>query len=247
MNESLPALALIAAAFVIAGTVKGVIGMGLPTIAMSLLSLVMLPVQAAALLVVPTIVTNAWQLVTGPSLTALSRRFATLLLGICAGTALGVHWLTSGDSNGVSLALGGVLAIYGALGLAAVHFTVSTKHEPWLSPLIGIATGVVAGATGVSVVPVVFYLNSIALSREELLQSLGLAFTTSSVALAVGLAAGDEFPLAVAGASLLALVPATLGMLLGQAVRNRLSPQVFRKCFFAGLLALGVYIATRGH
>ena len=219
--------------------------MGLPTIAMSLLSLAMPPVQAAALLVVPTIATNAWQLATGPSFVALSRRFATMALGICVGTAMGVHLLTDGSSNGVSIALGAVLATYGALGLASIHFTVAPAHERWLSPLVGLTTGVLAGATGVSVIPVVFYLNSLSLDKEELVQALALAFTTSSLALAVGLSAGNEFPLAVAGASMLALAPAIVGMLIGQAVRNRLQPEAFRRWFFAGLLALGIFIAAR--
>jgi uncharacterized protein len=243
ITQSLPALALIATAFVLAGTVKGIVGMGLPTVAMSLLSLVMPPVEAAALLLIPTFITNAWQLFAGPNVMALSRRFATLLLGICAGSALGVHWLTGGDSRGVSLTLGAVLAIYGAMGLASVHFTIDRTRERWLSPIVGVATGVLAGATGISVVPVVFYMNSLSLERESLIQSLGLAFTVSSVALAVGLARANEFSLAIAGPSLLALIPAMIGMQAGQALRKRLRPEVFRRWFFGGLIVLGVSIA----
>ncbi|MBN9265741.1 MAG: sulfite exporter TauE/SafE family protein, partial [Hyphomicrobium sp.] len=52
----------IAAVFVLAGLTKGVIGLGLPTISMGLLALVMPPVQAAALLALPSFVTNFWQM-----------------------------------------------------------------------------------------------------------------------------------------------------------------------------------------
>ena len=38
------------------------------------------------------------------------------------------------------------------------------------------------------------------------------------------------------------LVPALAGMVLGRAVRQQLSEEVFRKVFFWGLLALGTYI-----
>ena len=55
------------ATFLLAGLVKGVIGLGLPTIAMGLLAIVLPPAQAAALLVVPSFVTNVWQLAFGPS------------------------------------------------------------------------------------------------------------------------------------------------------------------------------------
>ena len=76
--------AAITAIFVLAGFVKGVIGLGLPTVAMGLLALLMTPAQAAALLVVPSFLTNVWQAM-GPELIPLVRRLWPMLLGICAG------------------------------------------------------------------------------------------------------------------------------------------------------------------
>jgi uncharacterized membrane protein YfcA len=45
--------------------------------------------------------------------------------------------------------------------------------------------------------------------------------------------------------SLLAVVPALGGMLLGQFVRSRISGGVFRAIFFATLLLLGMYFTLR--
>ena len=245
MQDLTVAVAVIAFTFLLAGLVKGVVGMGLPTVAMGLLGLVMPPVQAAALLVVPSLVTNVWQLMAGPQLTALLKRFATMMLGVCLGTALGIGLLTGGATTLATTALGGVLAAYGAIGLISARFTVSACSEGWLSPLIGLITGVLTGATGVFVVPAVPYLNSLGLEKEELIQTLGLSFTVSTVALAIGLAASGQFQASVAGSSLLALVPALGGMLLGQSIRNRLHPEIFRRWFFVGLLVLGTYMIIR--
>jgi hypothetical protein len=90
MQDSAATISIIASTFLLAGMVKGVIGMGLPTVAMGLLALVMPPVQAAALLVVPSLVTNVWQLVAGPSFIALLKRFATMMVAVCVGTSAGV-------------------------------------------------------------------------------------------------------------------------------------------------------------
>jgi hypothetical protein len=245
MQDLNVAVAVIAFTFLLAGLVKGVVGMGLPTVAMGLLGLVMPPVQAAALLVVPSLVTNVWQLVAGPRLTPLLKRFATMMMGVCLGTTLGIRLLTGGATTLAAIALGGVLAAYGAIGLISARFTVSACSEGWLSPLIGLITGVLTGATGVFVVPAVPYLNSLGLEKEELIQTLGLSFTVSTVALAIGLAASGQFQGSVAGSSLLALVPALGGMLLGQDIRNRLPPEVFRRWFFVGLLVLGTYMVIR--
>jgi uncharacterized membrane protein YfcA len=74
--------------FVLAGAVKGVTGMGLPTVAVALLTLRMPPLEAAALLIVPSSVTNVWQLAAGPALYPLWLRFRWLLLAVCAGVTL---------------------------------------------------------------------------------------------------------------------------------------------------------------
>ena len=219
--------------------------MGLPTVAMGALGLVMPPVEAAALLVVPSLATNVWQMLAGPALAAAVRRFATMLIGVGAGVFLGIGLLTGGAGALASGLLGGVLALYGALGLSAARFTVPRRAERWLSPIVGLVTGLLTGATGVFVVPAVPYLGSLGLERETLIQTLGLSFTVSTIALAAGLAATGRFPASVAAVSALALVPAFAGMFLGQKIRRSVHPDVFRRWFFAGLLVLGSYMLVR--
>jgi uncharacterized membrane protein YfcA len=220
-----------------------VVGLGLPTVAMGLLAIVMTPAQAASLLVVPSLLTNVWQ-ATGPVLVPLVRRLWPMLLGICLGTWLGGGLLTADDGTRASVGLGAVLALYGILGLTSVEFFLPPSLEPWLSPLIGVATGLVTAATGVYMIPSVPYLQAIGLEKDELVQALGLSFTVSTLALAATLVqVGAQT--SVAGASLLALAPALIGMALGQWVRARVRPETFRICFFAGSLLLGAHLVLR--
>ena len=245
MTESIAILVWVSATFIAAGFVKGVVGMGLPTVAMGVLSLGMAPASAAAMLVVPSLVTNIWQLLAGPTFGGLLRRLATMMLTAFVGTILGIGVLTGQSASLAGAALGVVLALYGAVGLTAPSFTVSTKFEPWLSPVVGLVTGLVTGATGVFVIPAVPYLNSLGLAKEELIQALGLSFTVSTLALACALSLNGQFHLQAVLSSLLAVVPALAGMFVGQRVRSKLQPQVFRRWFFVGLVALGIYMLTR--
>lgn len=231
--------------FVAAGLVKGVVGMGLPTVAMGVLSLVMAPAAAAAMLVVPSLVTNVWQLMAGPAFAALLRRLATMMLAVFAGTVLGIGGLTGPSASLAGAALGAVLALHGAVGLVALRFTVPAGVEPWLSPLVGLLTGLITGATGIFVIPAVPYLSSLGLAKEELIQALGLSFTVSTVALACALGLSGHFQWAAASGSLLAVVPALAGMFIGQHVRSKLRPAVFRQWFFVGLIVLGGYMIAR--
>src|SRR6185312_12463648 len=86
---SLTPLAFIAAIFLLAGFVKGVIGMGLPTVAVGLLGLTMPPSQAAAVLILPSLVTNVWQAFAGGHFRDVARRLWPMLVGICIGTWFG--------------------------------------------------------------------------------------------------------------------------------------------------------------
>jgi uncharacterized membrane protein YfcA len=239
---SLSTMLIIGLTFVLAGTVKGVVGLGLPTVAIGLLVLVMTPAQAAAILVIPSLVTNIWQLLTGPNVVALVRRLWTMMAAICIGTLLGIGFLTGANPDIAIGGLGGALVLYGVTGLLGLRMTVSPRAEPWLSPLVGAATGLVTGATGVFVIPAVPYLQSLGLEKDDLIQALGLSFTISTIALAAGLMRQDAFNLADAGLSVLAVAPALVGMFAGQRIRNRVSPRVFRIFFFCGLIALGAHL-----
>jgi uncharacterized membrane protein YfcA len=242
-------LAFVSSTFLLAGFVKGLVGLGLPTIAMGLLAVVMTPAQAAALLVVPSFITNVWQ-AAGPQLMPLLRRLWPMLLGICAGTWAMRAWagaglLTADNGSRASMWLGAVLALYAALGLAAIELSVPSRLEPWLSPPIGVLTGIVTAATGVYMIPSVPYLQALGLEKDALVQSLGVSFTVSTLALAILLVHDGALQTSVAGASLLALAPALVGMMLGQWVRARVRSDVFRICFFLGSLLLGIHLLVR--
>jgi uncharacterized protein len=242
-------LLFIASVFVLAGFVKGVIGLGLPTISMGLLAVVLPAPEAAALLILPSLVTNVWQMLDGPHLGAVLRRLWPLNLGVCLGTWAGAAFIAGLGGPHGALALGIALMAYAASGLAALRLSVPPAAEPWLGPLTGIVTGAITSATGVFVIPAVPYLQAIGLRKDELVQALGLSFTVSTLALAAALA-GTMGSRAVGWdlvwPSLAAVAISLAGMRLGQAVRARLAPEVFRVWFFAGLLALGAYLAARG-
>lgn len=239
-----------AAVFVLAGLVKGVVGLGLPTVAMGLLALGMPAAQAAALLVVPSLVTNVWQMRPWVVLGPLLRRLGGMQAGVVVGTLGGAALFGAPAGPVGALLLGLALVAYAAWGLAGRTLRIAPRHEGWAGPAVGAATGLVTALTGVFVVPAVPYLQALGLQRDALVQAMGLSFTTSTLALAAGLwlagtggaGGGGAFP---ALGSVLMLAPALAGMALGQALRGRLPVPVFRRCFFVGLGLLGASMAAR--
>jgi uncharacterized membrane protein YfcA len=242
---ALSTLILVCLVFGLAGFTKGIIGLGLPTIAMGLLAVLLPAAEAAALLILPSLATNVWQMLDGPHLGRLLRRLWPLNLGVCLGTWLGAALLAGIGGRHGGLALGVALIAYAGSGLAALRLVVPPRAEPVLGPITGAVTGGITAATGVFVIPAVPYLQAVGLQKDELVQALGLSFTVSTLALAAALAGVDAFARDLLLPSLLAVVVSLAGMRLGQAVRARLRPQAFRLSFFLGLLALGAYLALR--
>jgi uncharacterized membrane protein YfcA len=244
---ALPAwlLAATVAVFVLAGLVKGVIGLGLPTISMALLALMMTPARAAALLVVPSLITNVWQIRPWSGLAPVLRRLAPMQVGVVVGTLAGALLFGAPSGHTASLLLGLALIVYAAWGLAGFRLVVPRSAERWLGPLIGAATGVVTAATGVFVIPAVPYLQALGLPRDDLIRAMGISFTVSTIALGFSLFAQSQYSGPLLTTSLLMLVPAIVGMQLGEWLRRRLSPELFRRIFLVSLVLLGAHMMIR--
>jgi uncharacterized membrane protein YfcA len=237
-------LVFTAAVFLLAGLVKGVLGLGLPTVAIGLLGLIMTPAQAVVLMFVPTLVTNIWQLAIGPSLVPLLKRLWPMLAGIFVGAWIG-GGLLAGGNDWAGSALGAALVAYAILGLTAMRFYVPARAERWLTPVLGVVNGFISAATGVFAIPGVPYMQALNLNKDDLVQALGLLFTASMLALGVVLTHEGAFAVSDAGPPAVALGAALIGMFIGQKVRAFVPAQTFRFCFFLGMLLLGAHLALR--
>lgn len=235
-------LLVVAGTFFIAGAVKGVIGLGLPTVSLALLTVAFDLPTAMALLLVPSFVTNLWQSAVGGNARGILHRLWPFLLMATVTVWIGVGALTRLDASLLTALLGALLVTYSVVNLGGMRLTIPTRHELWAGPLIGSANGVLTGMTGSFVVPGVMFLQAIGLSRDVLIQAMGMLFTVSTLALAAALQQANLLTAGHGAVSGAAVLPAIVGMMVGQRVRKSLSEQRFRAVFFIALFVLGAYI-----
>lgn len=235
-------LILIALTFLLAGTVKGVIGMGLPSVSLALLTASLGLPQAMALLLVPSFVTNVWQAVVGGNALRILKRIWPFLIIASATVWIGAAALTRVNLDLLSALLGVLLILYAVSGMSGARFSLPRRQERWVGPLLGGINGVLTGMTGSFVMPGVVFLQAIGLPRDMLIQSMGMLFTVSTLALAMSLKGNGLLTAELGAVSAVAVVPALIGMVLGQRLRRRLSEKLFRRLFFVALLLLGLYI-----
>lgn len=236
-------MAVIAVAFVIAGVAKGAIGMGMPPIAIGLMSFAVPLESAIAIMVVPTIVTNIWQAIYGGGFKPLMRRFGTMAATACIGI-LGVGLLLS-DLGSPRTAgwVGVLLVLYSLIALTPYRPRVPRRAEPWANPVIGLASGAVAGSTGVAAVPFLPYMQSLEMNPHELVQALGIMFLFITGMLAISLAMHGAYHMTNIVAATAAVAPTMVGVWIGQRVRRRLAPETFRRIFILGMLGIGLHLA----
>jgi uncharacterized protein len=238
-----PLLILIAAVFLIAGFVKGVVGLGLPTVSMGLLAVSMAPSRAIAIVIVPAIVTNIWQTFVGPYLRDIVRRLWPLMIGTAVGIWLNAGALTGQAARYASIVLGCLLVIYAITGLRKFAFSVAPGNEKWVGGVVGLVTGVISASSGVQVIPSVPFLQAIGMEKDELVQALGVFFTVATLALGFTLTRAGLVNSTTALPGVVAMVSSFAGVFLGQAVRSRMDAERFRRWFLIAMIFLGLYLA----
>ena len=244
MFESFP-LIFIGGTFLLAGSVKGVIGLGLPTVSLGLLATAFDLMTAMALLLIPSFVTNIWQAVVGTHGKTILLRIWPFLCLATVTIWIGSKALISINPFFLSILLGILLLAYSILNLLGIHLSITPQHEKWVGLFLGAANGILTGMTGSFVVPGMMYLQAIKLPRDMFVQAMGMLFSLSTIGLAFALQNNQLLSPELATLSTFAVIPAVIGMILGQKIRKSLSENKFRKIFFLSIFVLGGFIIVK--
>ncbi len=234
-------IAICLAVFLVAGTVKGLVGLGLPAIFIGITTLFLPLTEAMAMIALPTVVTNLWQAAVGGNFRHIVRRQWPLIAPLAVTLYLTMWQVGQRGPNWAFLVLGMVLIAYSVLGLLRIRLRIHADLERPLRPVIGVISGFVAGVVGVPIIPLMPYLQGLDIKPSELVQTLGVVLCATSLTLTVSLLNFGLLDGPRSVVSAVAVVPAIAGMWLGQRVRLRLSIEQFRLAVFWALLLTGLY------
>jgi uncharacterized protein len=238
-------LAISGLIFLTSGVVKGVSGMGLPTVSMALLGLIMPPAEAAMLMLLPSLLTNLAQC-TGRYWKSLCIRLWPMWTGLIMLAIFSPFSDIGGSEKHVRLLLGMVLVAYGLWGIVKPLLPDFGRYMHFAGFLAGVLSGILTASTGVFVIPLVPYLQSLKLAKDELIQALGLSFTVATIALSIrlGSAGSAGFKLDVT-AQLIALLSACMGLWFGSSIRSHLQPIQFQRALYSIFVFLGSIMVGR--
>lgn len=238
-------LVILAVVFFIGGLVKGVIGTGLPTVVVALLAAFFDVRTAILLLMAPAIATNAWQAFSGGAFVRLVVRLAPFLAAIFCGVLLGLYVLSNAGDRFLIGMLGAILCLYAVASLLNFRLPKPGPLEVQASAVTGLVNGTITGMTGTFVMPAVIYLQVLGFDRRELMQAMGITFLFSIAVLTLLIGIQAKLSPEYGVLSVLAVLPALAGQRAGQAIRDRLPEETFRRIFLVGLCGLGAYLLAR--
>lgn len=230
--------------FLLGGLSKGLVGMGLQTICVGLLVALFDIRFAIALLLVPALVTNVWQ-IRGMSYNRLGRRLLPLLLPACLGIWFGAYALVLVDSRYLSILLALLLLAYTAVNLSGFSIRIPPKTETPLAIVMGGMNGLFTGMTGSFLFPSLVFLQGIGLTRDQFIQAMGLFFVTTTVTLGLALNKHELLSSDTALLSAAACLPAIIGMRIGEKLRGTLNDKTFRLLFFLAVAGVAFVILLR--
>ncbi len=238
-------LTMIFFTLLLAGTIKGTIGLGLPMISVGVLVATFDLTTAMALVIMPAFVTNVWQAIVGGNGMVILKRLWPFLFFAIATVWIGAMALTTFNTAYLSIFLGILLLSYSSLNLIGLQFFIPPHHEKWMGLIIGATNGIFTGMAGSLSMPGILYLQSIGLSRDMQVQAMGILFLLSTIGLAIALQNNNLLSSELTTISTFAVIPSLVGMAIGQRIRKRLSKQRFRQVVSIAIFFLGLFIILK--
>jgi len=227
------------------GFTKGFTGIGLPLMAVPVMSLAIDLTLAVALMPIPILITNIWQTYSSTQLAWAAKRFWLLLVCIPLGTIVGVKILSTVDPRWLAGIIGTITIVFSLLTQFKTNWHLPEPHSRWLSPVVGFSAGLIGGISSFFAPPLVMFLLALRLSKEAFVGAIGLMYLIGVIPMIISLAYFRVLGTHDFLISALAAIPVFAGQVLGQSTRGLIADDKFRRVVLAVLLLAGLNLVRR--
>lgn len=239
-------LSLVAVAFLFGGIVKGLSGIGLPMVALPILSFAVNVPTAVALTMAPILITNGMQALSGGRLLSVVRRFWPMQLTMAATLIVSTTFLTRIDNNILLIVTGAILSCSVLALLVAGDWTIPQRLQRPAGIVVGLLAGAIGGVSSLFGIPIIIYMSSLGLERADFLASISVVYFLAAVPYVASLLTLGGIPPVVMLVSALAVIPALAGMTVASRFARRLDEVRFRRILNWMLIFLGLVMIARG-
>ena len=241
-----PAVMLaVSLAFFLGGVIKGMTGFGLHMITVPLLSFSLPLPTAVALTMIPVLFSNTYLVKQSGHAWQSVRRFWPLMGVMVITLWFTTRLLVTLDQGMLTSIFGAVIFMYVILIIRGPRLEISPGAERWMSPAVGLAAGVIGGATSLFGMPILLYIIALKPPKEQFVGAVTANYLVGGVALSVMLAKMEILTGRDAVIAGIGLVPLFAGIAAGQFLRGKARQELFRKILMATLVCIGLAMILR--
>ena len=225
-------------AFLISGTIKGILGIGLPAVFMSAATLFIPPIEAIPLLVLPIVLSNFYQCYRAGEMRATAQRYSVFAIVSVVIMSIIAFNITHYPSD----------LLLGSIGIAMVLLAINTLFgvplrlgaNPLWQGVFGIVTGIIGGLSAIWSPPVVMYLMARNVDKDEFIRAVGFLFMVGAIALLLTFGSTGLITIQILAQSVIGLLMVLAGFRLGEYFRTKINTTLFRKLILWAFLVFGL-------
>jgi uncharacterized protein len=232
-------VALAATGLLVAGLLKGTTGLGYSTCALPFLVAAVGLKTAIVIVPIPAMAANIGLLFGAGHIGETFKRFWVFYAATVPGIFYGTTLLGSIDQTSATRVLGVITVLYVIYAITRPNFRLPEASERPLQFPAGLLNGFLTGLTGSQIMPLLPYMLALKLDPDHFVQSVNLAVVTASLILILALIYNGLMTWQLAIVSTIGVLPAALGVFLGNRFRSRIPSATFRKVVLFTLLAMG--------
>ena len=244
--EPTSVIVAVVCSLIVAGLLKGTIGVGMPVVALPVLSLFIDVKSAAMLLAMPLILSNLPQALEGGQTGRCLMQLMPVLLGMIPGLFLGVRALLALDANVAKMIAGAVLMGVGGVTLLAPKLQLPSRVILPAGITFGFFGGILGGIAAMPGPLVFIFMLAKGLRGQAFTKEASLYLVVSAGVLAILLTASRQFSWLDVAISTAAMVPIVLGMYVGQQLRDKIAPEMFKTLVLIAVIAAGAELLRVG-
>ena len=236
--------ALLAAIFLVAGTIKGFLGIGLPAAAMGLLTLILPPTQAIPLLWLPILATNFLQFAHAPQKRELVSNYWLFAVAIIVSIFVTSMFIADYPTALLTVAIGVAMVIFSLNLLLGLRLNIGAGRGWQIG--FGVVAGGLGGISAIWSPPVAMYLVARNASKDHFIGATGFLFLAGCIPLGAGQVIAGILTMQVLLQSLLGLAIVLIGFRVGEGLRSRVSQTYFRRAVLIAFLLMGIRLIAIG-
>ena len=230
----------IAGIYLLAGSVKGVFGIGLPTTSITLMTMFIAPLEAIAINLLPMFVTNGYQFYKAKNHRQLLRTYWPFALVLLFFLSIFSVMTAKLGNNVIGLLISFSVISFAITNLFITKLSIKAEYDRMWQIFLGGVAGIFGGLTSLWGVPITIYLIMKQVTPRQFIDASGFLIFIGCIPLAIGYSTTGLMSPSVLLPSLAGTLAGIIGFKVGEILRPMLAPDLFQKLLLWLFLVMGL-------